>query len=44
MATTSAPHRSGHTTHRSQLALIAATTAAVILAVIVVALPAARCH
>jgi hypothetical protein len=38
MATTSAPHRSGHTAHRSQLALIAATTTAVILAAILVAL------
>jgi hypothetical protein len=38
MATTSAPHRGGHTARRSQLALVVATTAAVILAAIVVAL------
>jgi hypothetical protein len=38
MATTSTPHRSDHTAHRSQLALIAVTTGAVILATIVVAL------
>jgi Putative auto-transporter adhesin, head GIN domain len=38
MATTSAPHRSGHKSHRSQLALVAATSAAVILAAILVAL------
>lgn len=38
MATTSAPHRSGHTTHRSQPILIAATTTAVILAAILIGL------
>lgn len=38
MAITSAPHRGGHTAHRSQLALIAASTAALILAVIGVTL------
>jgi Putative auto-transporter adhesin, head GIN domain len=38
MAITSAPHRSGHAAHRSPLPLIAACTAAVILAAIGVAL------
>jgi hypothetical protein len=37
MAITSAPHRGGHTAHRSQLLLIAALAAAVILAAIGVA-------
>ena len=38
MAITSAPHRGGHTAHRGQLAVIAAVTAAFILATLAVVL------